>query len=55
MPEQFYQQCTERLNSLMNMEQKKHPDAQKKASALYAEVKQSYEYYPGFNKDAEII
>lgn len=49
---QFYQQCTERLNSLMNMEQKKHPDAQKKASALYAEVKQPYEYYPGFNKDA---
>lgn len=50
--QKFYEQCTERLNSLMNMEQKEHPEAIEKAEALYAQVKQPYQYYPGFNKDA---
>lgn len=48
----FYEQCAEHLNSLMDMEQKNHPDAKRKAEALYGEVDQPYEYYPGFNKDA---
>lgn len=50
--QRFYEQCSERLDSLMDMEQKEHPDARRKAKALYAEVEQPYEYYPGFNKDA---
>lgn len=49
---QFYDSCTERLNSLMKMEQKDHPDAQRKAAEYFAKVEQPYEYYPGYNKDA---
>lgn len=48
----FYDICEERIEALMKMEQRKHPEAQQDAIEMYAQVKKPYEFYPGYNTDA---
>lgn len=48
----FYQQCYQRLDDVLRMEQSKHPAAINQAKALYSAVEMPFSYYPGFNADA---
>ena len=48
----FYAECEERLVSLMNMEQKEHPDIREAAQSMYANVEKPYVYYPGYSSNA---
>lgn len=48
----YYGVCGERIVSLMKMEQKNHPAAQKAAVNLYNRVQKPYLFYPGYNSDA---
>lgn len=48
----YYTVCSNRLDSLMRMEQENHPEAQKEASHLYNRVEKPYQLYPGYNTDA---
>ena len=48
----FYAECEGRLDSLMNMEQKDHPDIREAAISMYADVEKPYVYYPGYSSDA---
>lgn len=50
--ENYYAGCNSRLISLMNMEQKNNPSAQKKAKELYNQVEKPYLFYPGYSTDA---
>ncbi len=50
--EDFYGACASRIDSLMKMEQKNHPAAQKDAKELYSQVDTPYQFYPGYNTDA---
>ena len=48
----YYGVCEERIVSLMKMEQKNHPAAQKAAVNLYDKVEKPYLFFPGYNSDA---
>lgn len=48
----YYAECEERLVSLMNIEQKKHPDIRETALSMYADVEKPYVYYPGYSSDS---
>lgn len=48
----FYGACNERIVSLMKMEQREHPQAQKSAIEAYNKVEKPYVFYPGYNTDA---
>lgn len=48
----FYGACNEHIISLMKMEQRNHPEAQKAAVELYSKVEKPYVFYPGYNTDA---
>lgn len=48
----FYAACTERIASLMKLEQQGHPAAQTVGVALYDQVDTPYFFYPGYNTDA---
>lgn len=50
--DKYYEACEERILSLMKMEQKEYPAAQKTAVTMYDRVKKPYEIYPGYNTDA---
>ena len=47
----FYEQCRQHLTDLMNMEQKKHPEAREKAAAMYDKVEMPFSYYPGVDSN----
>lgn len=48
----FYAECEKNLETLMRIEQKDNPKAQRDAMERYEYVKKPYEFYPGYNKDA---
>ncbi len=48
----FYRQCNQRLDDVLQMEQSDHPAAIHQAKELYSAVKMPFSYYPGFNADA---
>lgn len=48
----FYNVCEGRLEALMKMEQRDHPEAQQNAIEMYDQVEKPYVFYPGYNKDA---
>lgn len=48
----YYTACEERLASLMNLEQKDHPDIREAAISMYADVEKPYVYYPGYSSNA---
>lgn len=45
--DEYYDKLTDRLSSVMNMEQKDYPSAQKKAQEKFEKVKRPYVYYYG--------
>lgn len=45
----FYNQCYQRLDTLMDMEQGEHPSAQEQAKSLYKNVGMPFTYYPGID------
>ncbi len=48
----FYAQNSRHIRDLMRLEQKKYPQIQEKAAAMYDKVKTPFVYYPGYNTDA---
>lgn len=50
--EGFYQQCVERLGSLMKLEQKEYPSAGRFASKMYEKVEFPFTYYYGIDSDS---
>lgn len=48
----FYDQCGQRLDDVLQMEQSNHPAAVRQAKTLYSAVEMPFSYYPGFNTDA---
>ncbi|NBJ93759.1 ABC transporter permease [Parablautia muri] len=50
--DRYYEVCRERLVSLMQMEQEKHPAAQKAAVTMYEKVEKPYLFFPGYSTDA---
>lgn len=50
--EGFYQQCVERLDALMKLEQKEYPSAQRFASKMYEKVAFPFTYYYGIDSDS---
>lgn len=43
----FYEQCSQHMVDLMNLEQKRHPEAKEKAITMYGKVEGPFSYYPG--------
>ena len=50
--EGFYQQCVDRLDALMKLEQKEYPSAQDLASKMYEKVEFPFTYYYGIDSDS---
>lgn len=50
--DRFYEQCTQHLKDVMQMEQKKYPTAQEQSLQKYTEVKTPFQLYAGYSKDA---
>lgn len=48
----YYGACGEHIVSLMKLEQKKHPAAQRIAVDLYSQVEKPYAFYPGYSTEA---
>ncbi len=48
----YYRVCEERVVSLMQQEQKKHPAAQQRAIDLYGKVEKPYLFFPGYSTNA---
>ncbi|WP_255615828.1 ABC transporter permease [Clostridioides sp. ES-S-0123-01] len=48
----FYEQTTQHLKDIMQMEQKKYPTAQKHAIQKYVEVNTPFQLYTGYSRDA---
>lgn len=48
----YYGVCQARLEALMAMEQKDHPQAQAAAREIYSRVETPYQLYPGYTTDA---
>ena len=44
---EFYDQCYQRLDALMSMEQQEHPSAISQAQQMYGNVEMPFIYYPG--------
>lgn len=49
--EVFYEKCRERLSSLVKMEQRNYPSAQKKAEEMYSKVTFPFTYYYGISDE----
>ncbi|WMJ87315.1 ABC transporter permease [Anaerocolumna sp. MB42-C2] len=48
----FYEQTSQHLKSIMEMEQKEHPTAQKQTLHKYSAVKTPFQLYTGYSRDA---
>ena len=48
----FYEQCSQHLTDLMNLEQPDHPQAREKAEAMYETVDKPFSYYPGTDSNS---
>lgn len=48
----FYDQCDQRLDDVLRMEQAEHPAAINQAKELYSAVEMPFSYDPGFNTNA---
>lgn len=48
----YYDKCTERLNAVMQMEQKDYPFAQRNAVGAYEKVSKPFYYISGMSRDA---
>lgn len=50
--DQFYNRCSEHLTDIIKLENSNDQKTQEKAERMYSEVKQPYELYGGFSRDA---
>jgi len=48
----YYAACNEHITSLMKMEQRDYPAAQKAAVSMYHEIEKPYLFFPGYSADA---
>ena len=48
----FYEQCSQHLSDVMNLEQPNHPQAREKAAAMYEKVDKPFSYYPGTDSNS---